>query len=132
MILPIYLYGSEKLRNENADADLQDKEGLAKLISDMKDTLKVTSVTFGADIKEEIAAQKKMISYYQDTLGCKDNQDLNYTTVITEGNFKDFKVGSQILLYPASREKEIIRSMSALPIPLPQYSFKTVIESSER
>jgi len=41
MILPIYLYGSEKLRNENVDADLQDREGLAKLISDMKDTLKV-------------------------------------------------------------------------------------------
>ena len=41
MILPIYLYGSEKLRNRNEDADLQDKEGLAKLIADMKDTLKV-------------------------------------------------------------------------------------------
>lgn len=41
MILPIYLYGSEKLRNANAEADLQDKEGLAKLIADMKDTLKV-------------------------------------------------------------------------------------------
>ena len=41
MILPIYLYGSEKLRNANAEADLQDKEGLNKLIADMKDTLKV-------------------------------------------------------------------------------------------
>ncbi len=41
MILPIYLYGSEVLRNENKEADLQDKEGLAKLIEDMKDTLKV-------------------------------------------------------------------------------------------
>ena len=41
MILPIYLYGSEKLRNENAEADLQDKEGLTKLIADMKETLKV-------------------------------------------------------------------------------------------
>ena len=40
MILPIYLYGSEKLRNENADADLQDKEGLTKLIADMDETLK--------------------------------------------------------------------------------------------
>ena len=39
MILPIYLYGSEVLRNENKEADLQDKEGLAKLIEDMKDTL---------------------------------------------------------------------------------------------
>lgn len=41
MILPIYLYGSEKLRNENMEADLQDREGLQKLIADMKDTLKV-------------------------------------------------------------------------------------------
>lgn len=41
MILPIYLYGSEKLRNENAEADLQDKEGLTRLIADMKETLKV-------------------------------------------------------------------------------------------
>ena len=40
MILPIYLYGSEKLRNENVDADLQDREGLAKLIADMDETLK--------------------------------------------------------------------------------------------
>ena len=40
MILPIYLYGTEKLRNENADADLQDKEGLTKLIADMDETLK--------------------------------------------------------------------------------------------
>ena len=40
MILPIYLYGSEKLRNENADAELQDKEGLTKLIADMDETLK--------------------------------------------------------------------------------------------
>jgi peptide deformylase len=40
MILPIYLYGSEKLRKENLDADLQDKEGIAKLLSDMKETLK--------------------------------------------------------------------------------------------
>ena len=41
MILPIYLDGSEKLRNENVDVDLQDREGLEKLIADMKDTLKV-------------------------------------------------------------------------------------------
>ena len=43
MILPIYLYGSEKLRAENMEADLQDKEGLAKLIADMKETLKVAN-----------------------------------------------------------------------------------------
>ncbi|MBQ8811630.1 MAG: peptide deformylase [Bacteroidales bacterium] len=39
MILPIYLYGSDKLRNENVEADLQDKEGLTRLIADMKETL---------------------------------------------------------------------------------------------
>lgn len=39
MILPIYLYGSDKLRNENVEADLQDREGLTKLIADMKETL---------------------------------------------------------------------------------------------
>ncbi len=42
MILPIYLYGSEKLRNENVEVDLNDKEGIAKLIADMKDTLKAS------------------------------------------------------------------------------------------
>ena len=41
MILPIYLYGSEVLRNENKEADLNDKEGLAELISNMRETLKV-------------------------------------------------------------------------------------------
>lgn len=41
MILPIYLYGAEVLRNENKDVDLNDKEAVLKLIEDMKDTLKV-------------------------------------------------------------------------------------------
>ena len=41
MILPIYLYGAEVLRNENKNADLNDKEAIQKLIADMKDTLKV-------------------------------------------------------------------------------------------
>jgi len=41
MILPIYLYGAEVLRNENKEADLNDKEGILRLIEDMKDTLKV-------------------------------------------------------------------------------------------
>ena len=40
MILPIYLYGSEILRNENADVDLNDKESIARLLEDMKETLK--------------------------------------------------------------------------------------------
>lgn len=41
MILPIYLYGAPVLRNENVEADLNDKEGLMKLLEDMQDTLKV-------------------------------------------------------------------------------------------
>lgn len=41
MILPIYLYGSQILRNENLEVDLQDKDGILKLVEDMKDTLKV-------------------------------------------------------------------------------------------
>ena len=41
MILPIYLYGSEVLRRENKEADLNDKETLLKLIEDMKETLTV-------------------------------------------------------------------------------------------
>ena len=41
MILPIYLYGSEILRKENVDVDLNDKEGIAKMITDMQETLKV-------------------------------------------------------------------------------------------
>ena len=39
MIQPIYLYGSEVLRQKAAPADLSDKEGLAKLIQDLRDTL---------------------------------------------------------------------------------------------
>lgn len=41
MILPIYLYGAEVLRNENKEVDLNDKEAVLKIIEDMKDTLKV-------------------------------------------------------------------------------------------
>lgn len=40
MIKPIYLYGAEVLRKEAAPADLSDKEGLAALVQDLKDTLK--------------------------------------------------------------------------------------------
>ena len=41
MILPIYLYGADVLRNENKDADLNDKETILKLLEDMKETLKL-------------------------------------------------------------------------------------------
>lgn len=39
MIQPIYLYGSEVLRAVAEDYDLNDKEGLATLVTDLKDTL---------------------------------------------------------------------------------------------
>ena len=39
MILPIYLYGADVLRNEIKDADLNDKESILKLLEDMKETL---------------------------------------------------------------------------------------------
>ena len=40
MIQPIYLYGSEVLRERAAEADLSKKEELAQLVADLKDTLK--------------------------------------------------------------------------------------------
>lgn len=39
MVLPIYIYGSEVLRQVAEPADLQDREGILKLVSDMKETL---------------------------------------------------------------------------------------------
>ncbi|MBR6457433.1 MAG: peptide deformylase [Bacteroidales bacterium] len=42
MIQPIYLYGSEVLRRKAEPVDLSDKEGIAALVQDLKDTLKVS------------------------------------------------------------------------------------------
>jgi peptide deformylase len=39
MIKPIYLYGAEVLRQTAAPADLSDKDGIAALVQDLKDTL---------------------------------------------------------------------------------------------
>lgn len=41
MIQPIYLYGSEVLRRKAEDLDLGDRDGIAALVQDLKDTLKV-------------------------------------------------------------------------------------------
>ena len=41
MIKPIYLYGAEVLRKTSAPADLKDREGIAALVQDLKDTLVV-------------------------------------------------------------------------------------------
>lgn len=40
MIKPIYLFGSGVLREAAVDADINDKEGIAALVADLKDTLK--------------------------------------------------------------------------------------------
>ena len=40
MIQPIYLYGSEVLRQQAEPVDLSDKEGIAALVQDLEDTLK--------------------------------------------------------------------------------------------
>ncbi len=39
MIKPIFIYGSAVLREEAKPADLTDKEGVAKLVADLKETL---------------------------------------------------------------------------------------------
>lgn len=39
MIQAIYLYGSEVLREKAKEADLNDKQGIGRLIADLKDTL---------------------------------------------------------------------------------------------
>lgn len=39
MIQPIYLYGSEVLRQIASPVDIEDKEGIASLVQDLKDTL---------------------------------------------------------------------------------------------
>ena len=39
MIRPIYLYGAEVLRKKATEVDLKDKEGIASLVQDLKDTL---------------------------------------------------------------------------------------------
>ncbi len=41
MIRPIYLYGAQVLREKATPANLKDKEGIAALVQDLKDTLKV-------------------------------------------------------------------------------------------
>lgn len=41
MIKPIYLYGADVLRKTAEPADLKDKDGIAALVQDLKDTLKV-------------------------------------------------------------------------------------------
>ena len=39
MIKPIYLYGAEVLRQKASEANLNDREAIAALVQDLKDTL---------------------------------------------------------------------------------------------
>ena len=67
-----------KIEITNLDAEQVNLEGeLVKLGDTLDEVFDVT-----ADINAEIAAQKKMIDYYQDTLGCRDDQDINSCGVV--------------------------------------------------
>ncbi|MCQ2133495.1 MAG: peptide deformylase [Bacteroidales bacterium] len=59
MIQPIYLYGSEVLRQKAEDLDLNDKEYIAKLITDLKETL-VNSEGVGL-AAPQIGVSKKIV-----------------------------------------------------------------------
>lgn len=70
----------EELRVEinNLDTEQVNLESeLVKLGDKLEDVFDLT-----VDIKEEIAAQKKVVEYYEKTLGCKDNQDINTCGII--------------------------------------------------
>lgn len=70
-----YRTKTEELKVEitNLDKEQDNLKGeLVKLGDTLDDVMDVT-----ADINAEIEAQKKMIKYYQDTLGCKDDQNIN-------------------------------------------------------
>ena len=40
MILPIFLYGTDELRETAKEADLSDKEGITTLVNDMYETMR--------------------------------------------------------------------------------------------
>jgi len=70
-----YRNKTEELNLEIKNLDIEQvnlEAELVKLGDELEDVFDLT-----VDIKEEIAAQKKAIAYYEDTLGCKDNQDIN-------------------------------------------------------
>lgn len=70
-----YRAKTEELKLEITNLD-NEQDNLKDELTKLGDTLdEVVDVT--ADIKAEIDAQKKMIKYYQDTLGCTDDQDIN-------------------------------------------------------
>lgn len=92
MILPIYLYGSDRLRNDNAEADLNDKESILKLISDMKETLQqadgcgLAAPQVGVNLRIAIVDGRELSDTY------KDLEDFTRTLinpVITEESDKN-------------------------------------------
>ena len=70
MIQPIYLYGSEVLREKAAPADLDKKEELAKLIQDLKDTLQrsegcgLAAPQIGVSLRVLIVDGNEMVDVY--------------------------------------------------------------------
>ncbi len=70
MIQPIYLYGSEVLRQVAAPADLSDKEGLTKLVTDLKDTLEkaegcgLAAPQIGVSLRVLIVDGRDMVDVY--------------------------------------------------------------------
>lgn len=70
MIKPIYVYGSEVLRQEAAEVDLNEKEEILSLIQDLKDTLKVAdgcglaAPQIGVSKKVVIVDGTDMADYY--------------------------------------------------------------------
>ena len=70
MILPIYVYGSEVLRESAKEADLNEKEELTRLIADMKETLAkaegcgLAAPQVGKSLRVLIADGSEMVQTY--------------------------------------------------------------------
>lgn len=103
MIQPIYLYGSEVLRAKAQDVDMNDKEGIAALVQDLKDTLKHSD---GCGLAApQIGVSKRALVV--DGTGMTDVYDY----------LKDFK---RTMLNPViieESEKEAVYSEGCLSIP---------------
>ena len=70
-----YRTKTEELKVEITNLDKEQENLEAELVK-LGDTLNDVS-DIVVDVEEQIVAQKKMIKYYENTLGCEDNQELN-------------------------------------------------------
>ena len=70
-----YRVKNEELEEQIRNLD-KEQENLKVELIKLGDNLQ-TTVKEMASVEKEIEAQKKVISYYQDTLQCKDDQDIN-------------------------------------------------------